>query len=124
MALNYYTCNFENLIEQMQASMDEIKAEDLNIKMRPILENLTELGPGENRDAAMSQLSSWLKDKKRTVEEFNYVVGPLGMQVCKYMRSEGLHRIRDRFFECLALEAAEALVVESPVLKGPWEHLA
>ncbi|CAL4120380.1 unnamed protein product [Meganyctiphanes norvegica] len=133
MALDFYPSSFENLIEQMQASMDETDAEDLNIEMRPILEKITDLGPGENRDAAMSQLSSWLKDEKRNVEEFNYVVGPLGMQVCDYyydyMRAEGLLRIRDRFcacrfFACQALEAAEALVVESPVLKGPWEHLA
>ncbi|CAL4237905.1 unnamed protein product [Meganyctiphanes norvegica] len=127
MALDFYRSHFENLIEQMQASMDETDAENLNIEMRPILEKITELGPGENRDAAFSQLSSWVKDEKRTVGEFNYVVGPLGMQVCDYyyyMRAEGLLRIRDRFFACLALELAEALVVESPVLKGQWEHLA
>ncbi|CAL4120379.1 unnamed protein product [Meganyctiphanes norvegica] len=130
MALIFYPSSFQNLIEQMQASMDETDAEDLNIEIRPILENLTEVGPGENRDAAMSQLSSWLKDEKRTVEEFNYVVGQLGMHVCEYITPDRLFRIRDRyffpsrFFACQALEAAESLVVESPVLKGPWEHLA
>ncbi|CAL4120406.1 unnamed protein product [Meganyctiphanes norvegica] len=117
MALEFYPVDFDDLIEQVQASMDETTVEKLNIEIRPVLENLSVSEPGENRETAVSQLSVWLNDTKRTGEEFSYVVGPLGVQVCDYMTGNII------FYE-LVYEVAEALAVKCPVLEGPWEHAA
>ncbi|CAL4120407.1 unnamed protein product [Meganyctiphanes norvegica] len=133
MSLNFFhPGNFEDVIEQMKASIGETAAGELNKEMRPIIEKLAMLGPshlsygpGANKDDAIKQLSNWLKDKKRTVEEFSYVVGPLGIQVCKYMRTKGLpEKVGNIIFEYLGFEAAEALAIKSPALEGPWEHAA
>ncbi|CAL4120405.1 unnamed protein product [Meganyctiphanes norvegica] len=123
MALEFYPFDFDDLIEQVQASMDESTVEKLNREIRPVLEKLAVLEPGENRKAAISQLSVWLNDTERTGEEFSYVVGPLGVQVFNYMRAQGLlKQFGNIMFVNVVFNLAEALAVKSPVLEGSWEH--
>ncbi|CAL4185301.1 unnamed protein product [Meganyctiphanes norvegica] len=54
----------------------------INIYLRPILGKLAKYCYGCNRHrTAFHKLFNWLVNPKRTVEEFNYVIGPLGYAV-------------------------------------------
>ena len=101
----------QELIDDLKYDFDESVAEELDRKVWPLFEKVSLLKPGDYRDPAVSQLFNCLVDPEFTVEEFNYVVGFMGLQVFNKSPSPYLH-----------LVVAEALAVKSTILVGLWEH--
>ena len=88
---------------------------ELDREMKPILEDLMIVGPCKAQHPKVKHLFNWLRDPRRTVDEFIYVIGPLAEHVRKEM---------DECFIYLGKIAIEALAVKSPVLEGQWEVAA
>ncbi|CAL4130167.1 unnamed protein product, partial [Meganyctiphanes norvegica] len=117
-----YLTNGWNVMEQVHENNDETTAEELIREVTPLLERVAVLGPGDHEDPAVRQLFEWLADPERTVDEFNYIVGPLRLKVYHDTSAWGLRR--DRLDLYMGIQAAEALAVRTPVLVGQWEHAA
>ena len=96
-------------------------------ELTPILAELLTLGPRCEDHPTFRQLFDWLVHPQRTLEEFNYVVGPLGHHVylvmCEHF-SKYMYNRSCRYSVYLGQAAAEALAVKCPILEGPWEHAA
>ena len=65
------------LYESMYRTVGTPANADLDKEMTPILIEQCTLGPGKHEHPAVKQLSNWLFQPRRTVEEFNYVIRPL-----------------------------------------------
>lgn len=99
---------------------------NIDREMTPILAELLTLGPADGNNSTIKQLFNWLVDPQRTVQEFNYVIGPLGQHVHDIMDEHFLNYQynKDRFCTYLGKIAAEALAKKNPILVGHWEYVA
>ena len=76
MELQICPLRLDSLIQEVQVKMDELSAQELDKEVMPILNKV--MGTNTYDKHSEKLLFDWLVDPKHTVEEFNYVLGPLG----------------------------------------------
>ena len=99
----------------MSVSVGTPAMADLEREMTPILAEVCTLGPGEHEHSAVKELCNWFEYSQRTVEEFNYVIGPL----LNHVHDDIDHF--ESYFDNLGKFALEFLAIKRPILEGPWE---
>ena len=93
---------------------------EIDKNLRPILEEVAILGPGNQDHPAVQQLYSWLVEPQFTGEEFLYIIQPLFRDVQNIKYDEQMFDEDSCFY--VGKVAAEALAVRSPLLEGYWER--
>ena len=118
---------YNELFTIMEIPVGRPDMAEIDRELTPLLAELLTLGPRQENHPSVRQLFHWLVHPTRTVDEFNYVVGPLSHHVyivmCDHFYSY-MHKRMFRYPIYCGQAAAEALSVKSPVLEGPWEHSA
>ena len=94
----------------------------LDRELTPILAELVTLGPGNDEHPAVQQLLNWLSDPAQcTVDDFNYVVGPLGNHVKLIMEKQFKRYLCKEYDGCseyLAWISAKRLPEELPLSRA------
>ena len=115
------------MLVKLSAPVGTLAMNHIDREMIPIIAELLTLGPGNDHHPNVRKLFSWLVDPMTTVEEFNYVIGPLEYHVCDIMEEHFNDYLHDETLGCciyLGKVALEALAVRCQVLEVPWETAA